>query len=168
MKGLAEILDIAGRGTLQWLVKDDAGQETSIEMEAYYVPCMTMHLLSPQAYFKQLHQGHAIVCPCCNINNNRLTVPCASPHNLPIVQATQEKEQTQTIMASATWVLDEQNQNLRLAQKELLKWHFHLSHLAFDWLQQLASKPSNIRLPSKIANCECPLCVACQFGKAKQ
>ena len=32
-----------------------------IEMDAYYIPQMSMRLLSPQAYFYKMGEGHAIV-----------------------------------------------------------------------------------------------------------
>jgi len=115
-------------------------------------------------------EGHAIVrskhVQLCWSNGKVLMVPCDPQHNLSIVQATCKKEQQDSISALAMWVLDEQNQNLHPAQKELLKWHFHLGHLSFRWLQQLVRKP-NIGLPNKIANCDEPLYAACQFGKAK-
>ena len=54
MKALTETLDVAGRGTIQWIFNDDAGQVTIIQTEVYYVPDMTMQLLSPQAYFHNI------------------------------------------------------------------------------------------------------------------
>ena len=58
-------------------------------------------------------------------------------------------------------VIDEENQNLSVGQKELLKWHFKLGHIGFDWLQWLARRKL---LPYKIANVEKPLCASCRFG----
>jgi len=97
MKGLAETLDVEGRGILWWIVNDDSGHELTIETEAYYVPAMSMRLLSPQAYFRGIRQGHAIVRPdhiqlCWDKENQVLTIPCDPINNLPIVQAGRKEE----------------------------------------------------------------------------
>ena len=172
MKGLAETLDVEGRGILWWIVNDDSGHELTIETEAYYVPAMSMRLLSPQAYFRGIRQGHAIVRPdhiqlCWDKENQVLTIPCDPINNLPIVQAGRKEEKKKMLRALANWVYEETNQNLTPAQKELLKWHFRLGHISFGWLQQLAHKPS-LGLPTKIGRLARPLCAACQFGKAKR
>ena len=63
MKGLAKTLDITGKGTTQWNINDDIREVTTIKTEAYYVPGMTMCLLSPKAYFHHIQHGHSIVQP---------------------------------------------------------------------------------------------------------
>ena len=85
---------------------------------------------------------------------------------MPLFKAKRKKEQWQQIQTLVTTIIEEENQNLTPAQKELLRWHFRLGHIAFGWLQQLARK-TTLGLSSRIAKCDQPLCTACQYGKAK-
>jgi len=62
-------------------------------------------------------------------------------------------------------VSDEVNQNLTLAQKQLLQWHFKLGHTSFATLQALTRKG---QLPSIISRCAPPLCASCRFGAASR
>ena len=80
-------------------------------------------------------------------------------------------------------VMDETNQNLTKAQRELLQWHWKLSQLGFQWLQGLMPKnPKSmeyfddselwapvIETKTPIAqSCAAPLCAACQLGRMNQ
>jgi len=130
MEGLTKTLDIAGKGTIQWIINDDTGKAMIIKTEAYYVPSMSMQLLSPQAYFCHIQQGHVIVQPD-HVQlhwspEKVLTVPCDPIHNLPVVQATQKREQQQSITALATrdWM-----NKFKTGQQGLLKWSFCLGHI---------------------------------------
>ena len=81
-------------------------------------------------------------------------------------------------------VVDETNQNLMKAQRELLQWHWKLSHLGYQWLQGLM-RPKNPKLMRHFDDsellapvietktptawsCAAPLCVACQVGQMNQ
>ena len=48
------------------------------------------------------------------------------------------------------------------SQDELLRWHYHLGHLPFDHIKQLANKG---QLPKRLLTCHTPFCAACQYGK---
>ena len=45
---------------------------------------------------------------------------------------------------------------------ELLRWHYHLGHLPFERIKQLARSG---QLPKRLLTCKKPFCVACQYGK---
>ena len=45
---------------------------------------------------------------------------------------------------------------------ELLRWHYHLGHLPFDWIMQLAQTG---QLPKRLLANKKPFCAACQYGK---
>ena len=45
---------------------------------------------------------------------------------------------------------------------ELLRWHYRLGHLPFDWIMQLARMG---QLPKRLLTCKKPFCAACQYGK---
>ena len=47
-------------------------------------------------------------------------------------------------------------------QDELLRWHYHLGHLPFDRVKQLADKG---QLLKRLLTCPTPFCAACQYGK---
>ena len=47
-------------------------------------------------------------------------------------------------------------------QDELLRWHYHLGHLPFDRIKQLANKG---QLPKRLLTCHTPFCAACQYSK---
>ncbi|KAI2510176.1 hypothetical protein MHU86_4208 [Fragilaria crotonensis] len=84
-------------------------------------------------------------------------------------------------------VLDETNQNITAAQKDLLLWHFRLGHLGFSHLQHLMRPRTIEDLRSKIKSekpividpcivpknpstrtCKPPLCASCQIARAKR
>jgi hypothetical protein len=84
-------------------------------------------------------------------------------------------------------VLEETNQNITAAQKDLLLWHFRLGYLGFSHLQHLmrpriiedlrstpkSAKPVIIdpyivpKNPST-STCKPPLCASCQIARAKR
>ena len=47
-------------------------------------------------------------------------------------------------------------------QDQLLLWHYHLGHLPFDRIKQLANKG---QLPKRLLTYQMPFCAACQYGK---
>jgi hypothetical protein len=55
--------------------------------------------------------------------------------NLPMSVASNDPLSKPTTEANPC-VSDEKNQNLSHAQKELLRWHFRLGHLNFNWTMQ--------------------------------
>ncbi len=46
-------------------------------------------------------------------------------------------------------------------QAELMQWHYHLGHLFFSKLKQLAL---NGKMPQRIAKIKPPTCAGCLFG----
>jgi hypothetical protein len=80
-----------------------------------------------------------------------------------------------------TSVLDQQNQNISPAQKELLLWHYCLGHLSFKHFQWLM-KPRDTSTPKlhhisiqciipkhiNSSTCQLPLCASCEIAKAKR
>ena len=78
-------------------------------------------------------------------------------------------------------VLDETNQNLTSAQKELLLWHQRLGHISFRHVQILLSRCTDALddpksgcdpcIPTKFstaASCDPPLCAACELARARR
>jgi hypothetical protein len=67
-------------------------------------------------------------------------------------------------------ILDPDNNNLTLSQKELLQWHFRLGHFHMEWIQKLfrvREGDGQSVLPSrhKANSCPVPQCAACHYAK---
>ena len=69
-------------------------------------------------------------------------------------------------------VADETNQNLTGSQKELLLWHWRLSHANMSWIERLLATRNETNLQQDIipklagaSSCTAPLCATCQFVK---
>jgi hypothetical protein len=52
LKGLSGTIEVIGEGTFNWLVRDMFGNKRKITTTVYYVPEASIHLFSPQTYFK--------------------------------------------------------------------------------------------------------------------
>jgi hypothetical protein len=57
LKGLSGTTEVIGEGTLNWLVGDMFGNKRKISTTAYYIPEASIHLFSPQTYFKEKKAG---------------------------------------------------------------------------------------------------------------
>ena len=73
--------------------------------------------------------------------NNNLPTMFVSKNNKPSINITHPiKPPSRTDVFSL--VATKTNQNLTAAQKELLLWHWKLSHIGFQWLQRLMVNPT--------------------------
>ena len=102
------------------------------------------------------------------VKQNLLNIPYNLSNNLPIlnVQLPTNTNTSLKALNAAINVTNKTNQNLSDAQKELLFWHYKLGHIGFQqlqWMFWMGKIPSRNR--SKVANCDIPKCLACQFGK---
>lgn len=143
-------------------------------------------MLSPQNYFQEQDSGRLIVTnthiKLTLHDNTTLTFPLAAKNNLLLILTTDHFEDdkhglvagiqaTEPIIACPNVVLmtvmQETNQNLTAAQKELLIWHQRLGHADMQRVQQLLNKNSNIIQckEQKASSCSRPLCTACQMAK---
>jgi hypothetical protein len=156
-----------------------------IKTKAYYVPDATIRFFSPQTYFQETGHGE------CRVNAKRTSLELADgslmefPYNLgsnlPIMLPT-EAHTCGLIFEDVSYfndvdglrsflsVAEQTNQNLTASQKELLLWHWKLSHAGFQWVQKLAVQSMNrplILVPknSTVSSCPAPLCTACQLAK---
>jgi hypothetical protein len=192
LKGIASGLDIHGEGVVRYNVRDDTGQNIELEAKAYWVPQLeSMRLLAPQSL--RTVQGNVVTVirhgtlphgePSfaeIQVQNKgtdwhssaplqRLTIPYDPHSNLPELKGSlPANEETQVMALSGILqVTDEANRNLTGAQKELLKWHYQLGHVGFQWLQWLI-RSGRITVSNKnsLSKCPPPKCAACAYGKA--
>ena len=90
-------------------------------------------------------------------------------NNLPPHKAIipNQREKEVKALESAICVTNEANQNLIPSQKQLLRWHFRLGHICFQYVQWLIRiERLKVQVNSKsVANCEKTKCSAYEFGK---
>ncbi|EEC45027.1 predicted protein [Phaeodactylum tricornutum CCAP 1055/1] len=184
LKGLAKGLNIVGVGTVEWLVLSQDGMPCLLCLDAYLVPLAGQRLLCPQSYIQQ--QQHLLpsdpgkfVVDCDGMSlvgagDNTVRVPFQTSNNLPLCMAWLPSGSPSLVAELNLCVTNAQNQNLSLAQKELLCWHYRLGHLHFESICRLhrtgaLSQSAKVRALHRLAaNCDLPKCASCQFGKAKR
>jgi hypothetical protein len=152
IRGISATAQVVGQGLVKWPIWDLFGRVRVIQIMAYYVPDATIRLFIPQVYFQENEKGS------CDVQGTRVIVnmqdgsalefPYNAHSNLPLMimdyvpeaganLANIESLQGTNAMASLLTVADQTNQNLSLAQRELLSWHWKLDHSHFDWNQVL-------------------------------
>ena len=106
--------------------------------------------------------------------NIRLLIPFQQGNNLPFLFTTDlvqdPLENIPGDLQAHLSVVDQTNQNITGAQRELLLWHWCLGHMGFQWLQALMRERHDIpeHILTKAAdtcNCITPHSVACQLAK---
>eukprot|EP00804_Cyclotella_cryptica_P021897 CCRYP_000849-RA/>CCRYP_000849-RA protein AED:0.64 eAED:0.25 QI:0/0/0/0.5/1/1/2/0/599 len=198
IRDLSGINTVAGKGLLCWRVLDHQGREHAIELKGYHIPNASVRLLSPQAMFQSLggHGEQDISKYSINLpggpilhapygNGNLPILPLCPPDRAPhcfwtrcfSFHASDRDIWARSILAAS-------NQNLSLAQKELLLWHHRLSHAGLSTIQNISRQrrtltPSStdelVRLAMDLfsrvlttspAPCDHLLCAACEISKA--
>eukprot|EP00804_Cyclotella_cryptica_P001528 CCRYP_003749-RA/>CCRYP_003749-RA protein AED:0.13 eAED:-0.00 QI:0/0/0/1/0/0.33/3/0/1355 len=175
IRDLSGINTVAGEGLLCWRVLDHQGREHAIELKGYHIPNASVRLLSPQAMFQSLG-GHGEQ----DISKYSINLP--APHcfwtRCFSFHASDRDIWARSILAAS-------NQNLSLAQKELLLWHHRLSHAGLSTIQNISRQrqtltpsstdelvrlrdgpilPCTYNIPS--TSCDHLLCAACEISKA--
>ena len=192
LKGIAAGLEIKGQGTVRYDVYDENGTLIQLVAKAFWVPHLgDTRLLSPQSLtttsndivtlichgelpegissFAELQVRKSIPGWETNTPDQRLVIPYDSASNLPELRGILPKEHARQLQAltGALQVTDDANMNLTASQKELLKWHYRLGHIGFQWLQWLIrSGRIIVSNKSAVSNCQAPKCAACEYGKA--
>jgi hypothetical protein len=181
LSGLADDICVKGMGRVRWRVIDQNNQTASIDTVAYFVANAGVRLFSPQAYFQENGEGSLILSQKEIIltlkSNICLSIPFQQGNNLPFLFTTDlvpdPLENIPNDLKAHLSVVDQTNQNITGAQRELLLWHWRLGHIGFQWLQALMRERHDLpaHILTKAAdtrNCIPPLCVACQLAKQTQ
>ena len=157
IKDLSSMNKVAGKGMIKWHVLDRQGNTHCIELEGYHIPHASVRLLSPQCLFQKVggtgsQDEFKYILHLTNLN---ITLDAPYGHaNLPVLTLA-----TDDMLSSIkdTWmeafqvdidekdiwgqsILNERNQNLSAAEKELLLWHQKLSHAGLSQIQRLCSR----------------------------
>ena len=147
LKGIAKGLQIQGQGHVSWTIQDTNGQLRSLKVPAFYVPACGACLLSTSSLLQMypderilFEEGSAMLRGAQGSLPRRSIIARVNPkNNLPTSIAYQYGGVTITTnaLASTISVVDDLNGNLSEPEKELLRWHFCLGHLAFKKVQFL-------------------------------
>ena len=177
LKGLSKGCAIKGRGIVHWKL-EVGGKTVVLKLRALLVPECEHRLLCPQQVVKE-HQPKippaTIEEECVKFVFKEGVVECpCNDSNLPVVKLCTEKEAALNLRAMHFCVTQEANQNLNVAQKELLKWHCRLGHVSFQRVQMLMRAGAlgdhpKVRAAAKLDLDKDPfICGSCAFGKAKR
>jgi hypothetical protein len=173
---------VAGQGEVLWSIHDTNGTLRHLKLEAYHIPHSKSRLISTNALLKK-YKGEYLT-----INSSTLQLsgikgdnkrsPVIAFNNpmthLPTTTAYRynETDTPSEVLCQNISTVNAHNTNLSEAQKELLRWHQRLGHLAFKKIQHLMrtgvlSHTEGTRklhtASSKLIHP--PKCAACLFGK---
>eukprot|EP00956_Cyclotella_meneghiniana_P029850 scaffold73607_cov46-Cyclotella_meneghiniana.AAC.1 len=140
---------------INWKVLDLYGAEYTIKLKAYHMPGASVRLLSPQSLYTSIKgsDGHQQ-----DATKYTMYIPSATGDvtleatyrraNLPLLQMS-SPTYTRCLWSSTfafpavdqtSWargIASAGNQNLTAAQKEVLLWHFKLSHAGMSSIHNL-------------------------------
>eukprot|EP00804_Cyclotella_cryptica_P018090 CCRYP_017614-RA/>CCRYP_017614-RA protein AED:0.43 eAED:0.20 QI:0/0/0/1/0/0/2/0/735 len=196
IKDVLGLNSVAGQGVVQWLVRDVNGRKCKLLLPGYHVPQASVWLLSPQSLFRAVGgEGHQTVDKFRLSLANGITLDAPYGHanllTLPLATSQDKHCLWQQCFAfsssdSAAWapnVIATSNQNLSLAQKEIL----HLSYASLSTVHNLCCQtcgltprspddlvplqeghflPCTYNVPNAV--CDHLLCGACECAKAKR
>ena len=170
---------VEGSGTVRWYVEDDSGKPRCLEVKAYYVPTSRVRLLSTTVLLKTYKKEHVYIeegmLTLSGIEGDpsrgRISAPTNKTSDLPVSIGRSVPKYNSVLNAYS--VVANENINLTAAEKELLRWHQRLGHIAFRKVQHLmrsgvlAYSESTKRL-HRIACRGTPVkCAACQYAKQR-
>lgn len=183
VKGLGgKVSTVIGQGEVLWSVHDTGGTLRHLKLKAYHIPQCQSRLISTSSLLASYKGEHLTI----DSTSMRLSgmdgdstrnpiIAFNNPlSNLPTTLAYQYNSTDVPAQALCHTVstVNSNNANLSEAQKELLRWHQRLGHLAFKKIQHLMrtgvlSHTEGTRglhtAASKLI--EPPKCAACLFGK---
>ena len=139
MKGLSAGAKIEGKGVVLWHV-DIGGKVVPLQLRAVHIPTSTQRLLSPQQMLQELYPN----APMSQIGPSHLILHLAEgsvkcPYNnsnLPVLKLCCPP-QTESLEALHACLLDENNHNIKAAQKELIRWHWKFGHFNLKGVQRI-------------------------------
>ena len=152
LKGIVKGSSIAGRGTVLWETEVD-GKKLELHLKAVHVPQAGTRLLCPQQLIRQhddlMQKNAEIADEGVYIHFVHGTLLCPyGDDNLPRLVLKNRGYTEENLKALNSCVLDEFNQNLSSAQKELMKWHNRLGHLGLGKVQSIMRSGALGKFPS--------------------
>ena len=140
MQGLLAGASIAGRGLVVWCV-EVGGKLVQLKLRAVHVPDCQQRLLCPQQILQELHpemQQHSIGGSAVTLHFPEGDLECPyNDSNLPEIKLQSPVEFKDNLAALNSCLIQENNHNLKAAQRELLKWHWKFGHLDLASTQRI-------------------------------
>mgnify|MGYP000857262147 FL=1 len=170
---------VEGSGTVRWYIEDVHGNPRRLEVEAYYVPTSRVRLLSTTTLLRT-YKGEHVFIEEGNLTlsgldeddaRGKITAPINKSSDLPVSIGRSTPKYNSVLNAYS--VVANENINLTAAEKELLRWHQRLGHIAFRKVQHLmrsgvlAYSESAKRLHRIACRCNPVKCAACQYAKQR-
>ena len=164
LQGLTKGVTVKGVGVVKWTV-EIGNKVVELRLRALHVPQSDVRLLSPQ----QLKREHSSTITKMDIGDDSLTMlfpegVLSCPYNesnLPVMKLSTPSTNDDKVKALHACVMAENNQNLTVSQKELLKWHCKLGHVNFKQVQSIMRSGA---LLTEATSCLWLLCL-CQGKK---
>ena len=152
IRDLSSSNKVSGEGMVRWSVWDKNGNLTTIEVPCYHIPTAEVRLLSPQVLLGLAGgtsvQTSADLRLC--LGNGLIIVATYCPRSrLPVLQLSNSfvrknfwadafaYTSSDIRGVSSDNLLHMKNSNLSASQKEVLLWHYRLSHASTSWIQLL-------------------------------
>jgi hypothetical protein len=178
LHGISSGLRIAGKGTIQWTIMNDDGDDVTIHLhDSIYVPEAPMCLLSPQHMAHQTKNSEdgfigkrkfGVL----TFSGFRQTIYYNTINNLPIIFKTSNLSKfpsspnvSKDIQALISTTEIPSINNLTIGQRKLLQLHYKLGHINMARIQQLIKNGFLGSSNSSAGTCYLPLCHACIHGK---
>ena len=182
VRGMGGDSSVVGQGTVAWSMHDCNGNLRHFRLKAYHIPSSSARLLSTSVLLSEFDDETITVFP----NHLELSGSpsdstrggvIATNHpftNLPVTSAylTPSTGAPGRALALNVQAVADANINLTAPEKELLKWHQRLGHLAFRKIQHLmrsgvlshtAASRTLHTAAAKLSSV--PKCAACLFAK---
>ena len=173
--------EIKGQGEVEWSIPDDNGTVRPLKLPAYYIPECNIRLASTSGIMETYPDESIAIdkhgLKLSGVQNDparpSVTVPLNSQAKLPVSMGYRSNWCTPVSANSAVPVVSIENLNLSESEKELLRWHQRLGHMAFKKVVHLmksgvlATSEQSRRLhrvSSKLKNVKC---AACQYAKQR-
>ena len=171
---------VKGVGTIRWYIQDQDGRPRAIETKAYYVPTSRVRLLSITTLLDK-YQGETVTIKGDGLvmsgvpnsqQRGKIFAPINVTSKLP-VSIGRKAPKSRGAAFTAIPVVSADNINLSSAEKELLRWHQRLGHVAFKKVQNLMKTGvlAHSEQTRRLHRIACRLgpvkCAACQYAKQK-
>ena len=176
VRGVSSGTLVVGIGIVEYCFTANNGNILTVRLKAFYIPGALpagIRLIPPQRLCSIVGGSFTLEGACAILRlpkKSPLTIYVDPHSNLPTCTAMSSTNVLAVGKSIHLCVTDESNQNLSVAQKLLITWHFRFGHLNFKAVQWiLRSGIFGKSQPYRSASsCDHPRCAACEFGKARR
>lgn len=154
VKDLSSSNKVAGEGIIEWKLRDVHGHIVTVRVPGCHIEGISVRLLSPRVLLRSFNGDGALLPDCIRLNLSAdiiLEATYCDRSNLPLlVMAVQSSSHSLACFfsssscnshsdtkASLLSLLHDGNANLSAAQKNVLSWHYRLSHASIRLIQSL-------------------------------